>query len=164
MAKSNIPEFSIGDKVTFKPYETEIPAKIVRIVPNSEIQFNFNLDDRIFYELTGTDTKKPLTSITTGKSIKESKLFKNELSKLKYLYTDNGFCRIVYKDPITNKQYCLQGIRNDIDFLVFETEPSYSINPERFLFEHPKPDFYGNFTSTDKDIINWLESNNKLIK
>lgn len=69
-------EFAPGDKVTFFPYEKEIPAVVKRIVPASKVTFVEN-DDRVFYELTGAG-KQPLLTITTGGSIKESIYFRRE--------------------------------------------------------------------------------------
>jgi len=67
-------EFNIGDLVTFKPYEKAIPAKIKGI--NNQARFNLTdeLDNRVFYELTGAG-KKAVCTYTTGISIVESKLF-----------------------------------------------------------------------------------------
>lgn len=67
-------EFNIGDKVTFRPYEKAIPAKVVEIVPTNKITFVKD-DNRIFYKLTGVDNKHALTTTTTGRSIMESELY-----------------------------------------------------------------------------------------
>jgi hypothetical protein len=69
------PEFKKGDLVTFKPYERAIPAKVLEIVPASKVSFDKD-DDRIFYRLTGRYRKIPLTTVTTGRSIMESDLYK----------------------------------------------------------------------------------------
>ena len=68
-------EFKIGDKVTFYPYEKEVPAVVVEIVHPYKVCFDRN-DTRVFYRLSGIDKKKPLASITTGNSIKESRYFR----------------------------------------------------------------------------------------
>ena len=66
-------EFKKGDLVTFAPYEIDIPAKVLNVRPQQDN------DNRVFYDLTGTDYKRPLTSTCTGRSIKESKLYKGEI-------------------------------------------------------------------------------------
>ena len=64
------PEFKIGDKVTFHPYEKRLPAVVMGIRYGAPFVDN---DDRIFYELSGSSVK----SITTGRSIVESCLYDN---------------------------------------------------------------------------------------
>ena len=67
----NVPEFKVGDLVTYKPYEQELPARVkgINTVPR------FENDNRVFYELTGAG-RRPVVTNTTGLSIMESTLFK----------------------------------------------------------------------------------------
>ncbi len=69
------PEFKVGDKVTFKPYEKALPA-VVRAIQygmsgKGKTMFGAS-DDRIFYKLGGDR----VVSVTTGRSIVESKHYK----------------------------------------------------------------------------------------
>lgn len=67
------PEFKIGQKVTFKPYDTEYKA-IVREITVGHWHgkhLDGTRDDRVFYRLAGD-----CITTTTGNSIVESKLFK----------------------------------------------------------------------------------------
>jgi len=64
------PEFKIGDKITFHPYEKRLPAVVKGIRYGNPWVEN---DDRIFYEISG-----PMClSVTTGKNIEESYLYDN---------------------------------------------------------------------------------------
>ena len=68
-------EFEIGDRVTFFPYEKEIPA-IVKAISHYNV---FGLQDgRIFYSLVnvkGANYHDKIKTTTHGKCIKESKYF-----------------------------------------------------------------------------------------
>ena len=64
----HITEFKAGDLVTFKPYETATPARVLAVQPSRP------QDTRVFYELTGAGMAS-LTTFTTGGSIIESKYY-----------------------------------------------------------------------------------------
>ena len=65
------PEFRVGQKVTYKPYENAMELVVL------EIQYGAPFvedDDRVFYRLAPLGAGRP-TSVTTGRCIVESKLF-----------------------------------------------------------------------------------------
>lgn len=64
-------EFQVGDEVTFNAYHEPIRAKVREIVPGEKV--TNNPDGRVFYRLEGIS--KPLVSVTTGRSIEESRYF-----------------------------------------------------------------------------------------
>lgn len=65
-------EFNVGDRVTFNAYGEDVPARVVAAGVANPM---FCPNDGIWYELTGTDRRKPLISKCTGQHIKESILF-----------------------------------------------------------------------------------------
>ncbi len=60
-------EFSIGDEVTYKPYEKALKA----IIKEVDVKNRFEEDERIFYKLGGD----AVVSVTSGLSIMESEYF-----------------------------------------------------------------------------------------
>jgi hypothetical protein len=69
-----IPEFKIGDTVTFKPYEKAIQARIVDVdIYNGMNIWQTEQDNRVFYRLGGETN-----SVCTGICIVESKLFEGQ--------------------------------------------------------------------------------------
>lgn len=68
-------EFTVGDYVTFDAYGEEIPA---RVKVAGAVSPSCCPDSRVWYELTGTNPRKPLITKCTGNSIKESALFRSE--------------------------------------------------------------------------------------
>ena len=68
----SLAEFSIGEEVTFKPYEKacKCVVKDIQLGAWGEGRCLSGEDDRIFYKLTGE-----AISLSTGKSIVESKYF-----------------------------------------------------------------------------------------
>jgi hypothetical protein len=69
-------EFEVGQIVTFQAYKGNEPLKR-EVIKISNICFNSTKDGRIFYHLGQRVNKDfaSVTSITTGESIQESKLF-----------------------------------------------------------------------------------------
>ena len=69
-------EFSIGDVVTFKPYEKAIKGKVIEVIDKPFMRVSFiEDDDRVFYRLAGIDPKASLVTTTTGRSIVESQYY-----------------------------------------------------------------------------------------
>lgn len=68
------PEFKIGDIVTFKPYDEELPARVTKI---SYFDLWGNPTDMPRYQLnsTGDPMHKPVVGMTSGLCIMESKHF-----------------------------------------------------------------------------------------
>jgi hypothetical protein len=75
----NIPEFNIGDVVTFRAYANQNIKAVVRAIisPNSGLS-----GDYYSYKVEGIS--EPLNSITSGVSLVESKIFK---CPIKYPFT-----------------------------------------------------------------------------
>lgn len=62
-------EFKKGDLVTFNAFQSEeIPARVVDVL-------SVDSTGLIRYQLEGAEKAKPLTSFTTGRSIKQSAYF-----------------------------------------------------------------------------------------
>lgn len=62
-----ITEFKTGDLVTYFPYETEIPMYVIHL--------DINHSQDLVYYLHKNKNSKTATTITTPKSIKESRYF-----------------------------------------------------------------------------------------
>lgn len=72
MNKEN--EFELGQIVTYKPYEEELPAKVTKI---ENIDIFGHKTEKPRYTLKSTDNPndKPVIAVTSGLCIKESKFF-----------------------------------------------------------------------------------------
>lgn len=71
-------EFKVGDIVTFRAYHDQsIQAKVVALTETLSFQ-----EPDVAYRLAGI--KEPLLTITSGKSIVESRLFKEPPEKFKW--------------------------------------------------------------------------------
>ena len=69
-------EFNIGDTVTFKPYDDAIKAEVRKITrdPDGSVYYHLRADSKRNPNRIGLT--KSLVTTTTGRSIKESKLYK----------------------------------------------------------------------------------------
>lgn len=62
------PEFNVGDRVTFAPYEKNLAARVRTVLPN-----HFG-DGRVVYHLTSSG-RNPVLTFCAGESILESKFY-----------------------------------------------------------------------------------------